>query len=117
MIIFYTFSKIYSKFFIFGFTSFIYEYLFNKLSMRLLKHNFKNGILLHGGGWKKMEKIKVSNRIFKQKLFNKLKLKNIHNYYGLVEQTGSIFLDCKKCGCFVTSIYSDIIIRDKIDNT
>ena len=60
-----------------------------------------------------MEKIKVSNKIFKQGLFNKLKLKTIHNYYGLVEQTGSIFLDCQKCGCFITSIYSDVIIRDK----
>ena len=102
-----------NKFFVFGFTSFVYEYLLKKLSQKLLKYNFRNGILLHGGGWKKMEKIKVSNKIFKQGLFNKLKLKTIHNYYGLVEQTGSIFLDCQKCGCFITSIYSDVIIRDK----
>ena len=63
-----------------------------------------------------MEKIKVSNSIFKKRLNQKLKLNNIYNYYGLVEQTGSIFLDCKKCGCFVTSIYSDVIIRDKFFN-
>ena len=30
-----------------------------------------------------------------------------------VEQTGSIFLECNKCGGFRTSRYSDIIIRDK----
>ena len=41
-----------------------------------------------------------------------LNLKNIHNYYGLVEQTGSIFLECK-CGYFVTSNFSDVLIRDK----
>ena len=30
----------------------------------------------------------------------------------MVEQTGSIFLECEKCECFVTSVFSDIIIRD-----
>ena len=101
------------KFFIFGFTSVVFENLIKKLSNKLLKFSFKNGILLHGGGWKKMEAIKVSNKIFKERLLKKIKLKNIYNYYGLVEQTGSIFIECGKCGCFITSIFSDILIRDK----
>ena len=100
-------------FFIFGFTSVIYENLIEKLSKKLLRNDFRNGILLHGGGWKKMEKLKISNKIFKQELFNKIKLENIYNYYGLVEQTGSIFIECKKCSSFVTSIFSDILVRDK----
>ena len=100
------------KFLIFGFTSIVYENLVNKLSKNLLKFDFKNGILLHGGGWKKMEKIKISNKIFKKKLLRQLGLANIHNYYGLVEQTGSIFVECK-CGYFITSVFSDILIRDK----
>jgi len=100
------------KFFIFGFTSLIYECLIKKLSTRLLISNFKNGILLHGGGWKKLEKIKINNKLFKKKISKKLKLNNIYNYYGLVEQAGSIFIESKKCGYFHTSIYSDILIRD-----
>ena len=60
-----------------------------------------------------MEKIKISNEIFKKKLKEKLKLENIFNYYGLIEQTGSIFFECRKCSCFVTSKYSDVLIRDK----
>ena len=59
-----------------------------------------------------MENIKVTNKIFKKALFSKIKLKNVYNYYGLVEQTGSIFIECK-CGFFITSIFSDILIRDK----
>ena len=31
----------------------------------------------------------------------------------MVEQTGSIFIECKKCGYFITSNFSDIIIRDR----
>ena len=58
-----------------------------------------------------MESLKVNNKIFKKELFNKIKLKNIFNYYGLVEQTGSIFIECK-CGYFITSAFSEILIRD-----
>ena len=39
---------------------------------------------------------------------------NDHRRSGLTLnlQTGSIFFDCKICGSFVTSEYSDVIIRD-----
>lgn len=101
-----------SKFLIFGFTYQVFDCLFNKLNKKKLKKDFKHSILLHGGGWKKMENMKISNKDFKNLLFKKLKIKNFLNYYGLTEQTGSIFLECK-CGYFVTSEFSDIIIRDE----
>ena len=109
------FLKKYSnnRFFIFGFTSLIFENLIQKLSTKLIVNNFKNGVLLHGGGWKKLENIGISNKLLKKKLLSKIKLKNVYNYYGLVEQTGSIFIECKKCGYLVTSNFSDVIIRNK----
>ena len=54
---------------------------------------------------------KINNLKFRSLLNKKLMLKNIYNYYGLVEQTGSIFFECK-CGYFITSNFSDVIIRD-----
>lgn len=102
-----------SRFFIFGFTSMIYEQLIKKISTKEKKINFSNGVLLHGGGWKKLEKIKINNVQFKEKLFKRFNIKKVHNYYGLVEQTGSIFIESPKCGYFHTSIFSDILIRDK----
>ncbi len=101
------------KFLIFGFTSLVYEQLINKLDVKKIKSFFENSILIHGGGWKKMEKIKVSNEIFKRKLNKSLKINHIINYYGLIEQTGSIFFECNKCGCFTPSEYSEVLIRDK----
>ena len=49
-------------------------------------------------------------------LKKKLNLKTIHNYYGLIEQTGSIFIECK-CGYFVASDFSEVIVRDKFFNS
>lgn len=100
------------KFFVFGFTSIVYDYLIKKLSNKLIFSDFKNGILIHGGGWKKLEKLKISNEKFKKKLSCKINLTNVYNYYGLVEQTGSIFIESKDCGYFHTSIFSDILIRN-----
>ena len=80
---------------IFGFTSYIYEYLLKKNLEKKFKGSFSNSILIHGGGWKKMEKIKISEQNFKRKLEEKHKIKNVINYYGLIEQTGSIFFECE----------------------
>ena len=102
-----------SNFFIFGFTSYVYQFLLKKIDTKKIKKDFFKGVLIHGGGWKKMEDIKISNKIFKKKLKKKLNLENIFNYYGLIEQTGSIFFECKRCNCFTTSEYSDVLIRDK----
>jgi len=105
------FSK--KKFIIFGFTGTIYENLINRLLKKNLVKDFRNGILIHGGGWKKLERLKISNKKFKQKLFKKFLIKDIYNYYGLVEQAGSLFVESKKCGYFHSTIFSDIIIRDE----
>lgn len=108
------FVKKYSreKFLIFGFTSLIYEHLIKKIGGNKKKFNLSKGIILHGGGWKKLEKLKISNKEFKSILFKKFKTKQIINYYGLVEQTGSIYLECVDCSRFVTSEFSNILIRD-----
>ena len=101
----------YKSFFIFGFTSLVHRCFFELLNDD--RYDFSGGILLHGGGWKKMESKKISNSYFKKNLIKKFNFKEIYNYYGMVEQTGSIFLECKYCSNFTTSYYSDILIRDK----
>ena len=100
-------------FLIFGFTFNIYENLIIKLNSKKLSTNLSNGIILHGGGWKKMENLKINSKDLKKKIMNKLNIKKIYNYYGLIEQTGSIFLECLNCNCFRTNEYSEVMIRDK----
>lgn len=42
----------------------------------------------------------------------KFDIQKIHNYYGMIEQIGSIFFECED-GFFHTSIFSEIFVRDK----
>ena len=101
------------KFLIFGFTFNIYNNLVQKINVsKIILKNFSNAILIHGGGWKKIEEKKISRNKFNLELNQKLGIKNVRNYYGLIEQIGSIYFDCK-CGYFIASNYSDIIIRDE----
>ena len=97
------------KIFLFGLTSVIWNNL-NKLGN--INFDLKNSLLIHGGGWKKIKDQNANKQNFYKLLKDKMNLFNIHDYYGMVEQTGSIFFECEK-GYFHTSFFSDIIIRDK----
>ncbi len=107
-------KKNYKKnFLIFGFTSNIYLNLIKKINTKkVIKNSLLNAYLIHGGGWKNIEEKKISRDQFNSILNNRLGIKNIINYYGLVEQIGSIFFECK-CGYFIASNFSEIIIRDE----
>lgn len=97
---------------VFGFTDKVYNFFFeNKNQLRYQK--FNNCTLLHGGGWKKLESKSIDSKIFKTTLKKNYYFEKIVNYYGLIEQTGSIFVECDKCDAFKCSIYSDVFIRNK----
>ena len=105
------------KILLFGFTFMIWQHFYKEL-LKLKKQgiffDFSNGILIHGGGWKKLISEAVSKNEFKTNLTNVCGLKNIYDYYGMVEQTGCIYMECEK-GHFHASIFSDIIVRNPYD--
>lgn len=98
------------KFIVFGFTFDIFQIFFEKLKKKM---DLKNCILIHGGGWKKLETKKISDKKFNNKFLQNFNIKKIYNYYGLIEQIGSIYFKCPECNNFVCSDYSDVLIRDK----
>ena len=75
------------------------------------KLNFNNSILVHGGGWKKLENKKIKKQKLNEEIKLRLKIKDVINYYGMIEQTGSIFMECEH-GYFHSSIFSDVLIRN-----
>ncbi len=95
----------------FGFTFIVYLQFIKPLLDAGKRLPFDNGILIHGGGWKKMIDAAVDNDTFKAMLNEVSGVTRVHNYYGMVEQTGSIFMECEQ-GRLHSSIFSDVIIRD-----
>ena len=101
--------------FIFGFTFVIWQNFLKKLGELNKKLVLpKDSILLHGGGWKKLENEKISNDKFKSVVNAKLNIENVINYYGMVEQVGSIFTECSE-GYFHTTNFNDVLIRNPSD--
>jgi len=96
---------------IFGFTFIIWKHFVLELEKAGKKLNLSTSILLHGGGWKQLENQSVDNIEFKNRVLNISSISKIHNYYGMVEQTGSIFVECE-FGFLHASSFSDLIIRN-----
>ena len=67
--------------------------------------------LLHSGGWKKLIDQAVDNVTFKQAPREQTGISKVANFYGMVEQVGSIFMECEM-GHLHTPIFADVIIRD-----
>lgn len=105
------------KILLFGFTFMIWQHFYKEL-IRLkdegIIFDLTNGILIHGGGWKKLISEAVSHDEFHNRLQDACGLQDIHDYYGMVEQTGCIYMECE-CGHLHASNFSDVIIRRPLD--
>ena len=98
---------------LFGFTFMIWQFFYKellKLSGSKERFDFSKGVLIHGGGWKKLANEAVSPAEFKDRLESVCGLTDIHDYYGMVEQTGAIYMQCE-CGHLHASNFSDVLIR------
>ncbi len=99
---------------IFGFTFMLWQH-FVKPCQSLGKHlAFQQGLVLHSGGWKKLQAQAVDRATFNQTLTSTLGQLKIHNFYGMVEQTGSIFVECEH-GHLHAPVYADVLIRSLDD--
>lgn len=100
---------------LFGFTFMIWQHFYKELKKHSeYKIDLTEGILIHGGGWKKLASEAVSSEKFKQSLEAVCGLKKVHDYYGMVEQTGCIYMECE-AGHLHASVFSDIITRKPLD--
>jgi hypothetical protein len=97
-------------FFIFGFTFIVWESLIQQLELKGVTLDFSNAFLVHGGGWKKLESQKVSSDEFKRRILDRTGCFKVHNYYGMIEQTGSIYMECSQGNLHAPS-GSDFLIR------
>ena len=102
---------------LFGFTFMVWQHFYKEL-VRLkdsgVVFDLSDAVLIHGGGWKKLTNEAVSPVEFQKRLQDVCGIQHIHDYYGMVEQTGCIYMQCE-CGHLHASIFSDVIMRRPID--
>ena len=100
--------------FVFGFTFMVWQRLLQTLVSQGRKLDFGPGsTLIHGGGWKRLHDQQVDNENFKALLREYTGLDHIFNYYGMVEQVGSIFMECEY-GHLHAPNFADVIVRDPL---
>ena len=100
--------------FLFGFTSIIWQHFYAELHKAGQSLQIENGVLLHGGGWKKLADQAVDKQKFKHALQSVCGNIRVLDYYGMVEQTGTIYLECEH-GHLHAPVWSDVLIRRPLD--
>lgn len=96
---------------IFGFTFMVWRYLLQAIEPG--EFELHDATLIHSGGWKKLEQESVGNAEFKQALRAATGLRRVFNFYGMVEQIGSVFLECEH-GLLHAPNFGDVIVRDPV---
>lgn len=97
---------------LFGFTFVVWKHLLRAVEESGEQVDFGEGsLLIHGGGWKRLEAERIDNDAFKERLRKSLGIRHVANYYGMVEQVGSVYMECEH-GRLHTPVFSDVLVRD-----
>ena len=97
-------------FLIFGFTYMAWLYLYELAKNEGL--DLSNGILIHSGGWKKLTDRAVDNAEYRRRFADDTGLTRIYNFYGMVEQIGTIYLEAPSGDGLYCPDFADVIVRD-----
>lgn len=95
--------------FVYGFTFVVWQHFLGAL----VDHGIRlpEATLVHGGGWKRLQSQAVDRITFRARA-REAGITRVHDYYGLVEQTGSIFVECE-FGRLHTPVHADVLVRDR----
>lgn len=99
---------------VFGFTFVVWQGLYEAAVRLGRRFTFGPGsTLIHGGGWKRLADRRIDNDVFKARVREVSGIKRILNYYGMVEQVGSIFMECEAARLHAP-VFADVIVRDPV---
>jgi hypothetical protein len=89
----------------------VWKYFFQQIRASGL--DLSRGVLVHSGGWKKLSEEAVDNREFRRAFAAATGLTRVHNFYGMVEQVGSVSIEGDD-GYLHTPNFAEVIIRDPV---
>lgn len=96
---------------LFGFTFMVWLHFVKALENSGLQPDLSDGVLIHSGGWKKLQAQSVDNSLFKSVIQKVTGVSRVHNFYGMAEQVGSVFVECER-GHLHAPVLADVIVRD-----
>ncbi|WP_291633433.1 acyl-protein synthetase [Clostridium sp.] len=98
---------------VYGFTYIMWTKFLKVLKREGIQLDMPRLKLLHSGGWKKLISEKVEKEVFSEtaaQIFN-TSAANVIDFYGMVEQSGVVFIDCQYGHKHVPN-FAEVIIRD-----
>jgi hypothetical protein len=98
--------------FVFGFTFMVWRHLLDALAEGEI--DLSDAVLIHGGGWKQLQAEAVGAQAFKARLRAVTGLRRAASFYGMVEQIGTVFLECEH-GYLHAPNAADVIVRNPRD--
>lgn len=103
-----------TDFLIYGSTVLIWKYFVQALREQNRSLPKSNGVLIHTGGWKALQQEAVDNAQFKERVYETCGIRRVHNFYGMAEQVGSVFVECEE-GVLHAPAFADLLVRRGID--
>ena len=97
---------------LFGFTFIVWTRFVLEAERRGIAFDIPEAILLHSGGWKKLTDSAVSKSEFSRRAAAVLGAAptNVLDFYGMVEQVGTVFVDCT-AGNKHAPAFADVVLR------
>lgn len=96
---------------VFGFTFMVWRHFVLALRAAGRRLPLDGAVLIHGGGWKKMADHAVDDGAFRAGLAEVAGIGRVHDYYGMVEQTGTVFMQCA-AGRLHCPVQAEVVVRD-----
>jgi len=98
---------------LFGFTFMVWQHFVQALEREQLRFDLPGSILIHSGGWKKLQEAAVDAREFRERVRAATGVDRVINFYGMVEQVGGVYFE-NPLHYLHAPIYSEVIVRDPV---
>lgn len=101
---------------VFGFTFIVWTRFVLEAERRGLRFRAPGAVLFHSGGWKKLQAEAVTKQVFTERTATLLGCdpRQVLDFYGMVEQVGTVFVDCPE-GNKHAPAFADVVIRRPYD--
>ncbi|MGH7515125.1 MAG: acyl-protein synthetase [Gemmatimonadales bacterium] len=98
---------------LFGFTFIVWQHFVQVLERAGRRLDLPGGILVHSGGWKKLQDAAVAPPEFRERVQAATGVEQVINFYGMVEQVGAVYFENPR-HYLQAPIYSEVIVRDPV---